>query len=380
MMKRILKTFIIWCALIFVGIFLIYLFHGENIQLLKIDMISLFEDNRHVFLREIIPLVIVITWFMGLCLLKKRSYSFKIKLVCNGREKKFNACYLKAFNEHTNLIVLISVLAALLLGGYGILKYRSMDDKNTYLESPVIIHAMGLINEVAYSNSLEAFQAHYANGERYFETDFSLTSDNRLVARHDWEEGWQKGIDYEHIPTEEVFLNTPIFGTFTPLSLKDIILLMQQHEDIYIITDTKDVDPELARRDISILVETAEEMDALDVVDRFVVQIYSMEMYEAIKDVYSFPNYIFTLYAIWCGDESEFIEYCRFCVENGIRTITMWDYRCADNPKLCKIADKYGIAIYVQTVNDQETAEKMFSLGVRGIYTDDETAIKINKE
>lgn len=378
MMKKILKMFIIWCSLTFICMFLIYLLHGENIQLLGIDILHMFEDNQRIFALEILPMTIIVTWFLGICLLKKKAYSFKICFSVKGREKDFTVCYLKMFKEHINQIVAITVLLALLFGGYGTLKIRKMNEKRTYLGSPIIIHAMGLVNGVAYTNSLEAFQTHYANGERYFETDFSLTSDNRLVARHDWEAGWQKGIDYENVPTEEVFLNTLIFDTYTPLSLKDIIFLMQQYEDVYIVTDTKDVEPELAKRDIAILVETAKEMNALDVVDRFVIQIYSIEMYEEIKDIYDFPNYIFTLYAIWNGDEREFVEYCRFCVAHGIRTITMWDYRCADNPRLCQIADKYGIEIYVHTVNDQETAEKMFSLGVRGIYTDDEAVIKNN--
>lgn len=378
MMKRILKTFIIWCSLTFACMLLIYLLHGENIRLLKIDILHLFEDNRSVFWREILPLIIIITWFLGVCLLKKRAYSFRIGITVKDRKKEFELCYLQIFNKYINMIVLISFIAASAFGGYGIMKVRSLDEKHTCLSTPIIIHAMGLIEGCAYTNSLEAFDAHFTNGQRYFETDLCLTSDDRLVARHDWEEGWQQGIDYENVPTEEAFLNMPIFDRFTPLSLKNIIFLMQQYKDVYIITDTKDMEPELAKKEISILVKTAEEMNALEVVDRFVVQVYSMDMYEAISDIYEFPNYIFTLYAIWYGDESEFIEYCRFCAVNGIRTITMRDHRCADNPKLCQIADKYGIAIYVHTVNDRETAEKMFLLGVQGIYTDDETLIKNN--
>ncbi len=378
MLKKILKMFLIWYSITFICIFFIYVLHDENIQLLKTDIVNLFGDNRRVFWCEILPMAVAVFLFLGMCLFKKRAYIFTLRLTVKNREKEIKVCYLKMFKEHINSIVLFSVLVALLLGGYGGIKDQIMDHKNTGLSSPVILHAMGLIDGIAYTNSLEAFQAHYANGQRYFETDFSLTKDDQLVARHDWGEGWQEGIDTENVPTEEVFLNTPILGVYTPLSLKNIILIMQQYEDVYIITDTKDTEPVMAKKDISILVETAREMDAMDVLDRFVIQIYSREMYGAIKDIYDFPNYIFTLYAIWNGDESEFIEYCRFCVANGIPTITMWDYRYADNPNLSLIADKYGIKIYVHTVNDYETAEKMFSLGAYGIYTDDEVIMKNN--
>ena len=375
-MKRILKLLIIWCSLLFIGIFSIYLLHGENLKLLRIDLLNMFADNRYVFWREILPLVIILTLFLGICMFKTRAYSFVVKILIKEHEMKFELCYLKMFHKYINWITLISVLAALVLGGYGIAEIRNLEEKSDYLPAPLIIHAMGEINGKRYTNSLEAFQAHYSNGQRYFETDFSVTADDRLVARHDWRGGWQEGIDNEHIPTEEVFLSKPLFDSYTPLSLKDIILLMQQYEDVYIITDTKDSDPVLARKDISILVETAREMNAMDVLDRFVVQFYNMEMYEAIKDLYDFPNYIFTLYAlfeVWNGEEDGFIDYCRFCVANGVRTITMWDYLYAGNPKLSQIADRYGIAVYVHTVNDWETAEEVFSLGAYGIYTDDES-------
>lgn len=379
-MVKILKTLVIWCSLSFICTFFIYLWHGENIQLLKIDTLNFFKDNRYVFWSEIFPLIILLTLFLGICLLKKRAYSFTVSFAVEGegKELKFEICYLKIFHKYINLIALASVIIALLLGGYGIKEVRTVNQKSDYLSSPLIIHAMGLVDGIPYTNSLEAFQAHYANGQRYFETDFSVTSDDQLVARHDWQRGWQEGIDEEHVPTEEIFLSTPIFGSFTSLSLKDIIRLMQQHEDVYIITDTKDGDPVIARKDISILVETAREMNAMDVLDRFVIQFYNTEMYEAIKDLYDFPNYIFTLYAVWYGDEREFVDYCRFCVLNGVHTITMWDYRYTGNPKLSQIADQYGIAIYVHTVNDRKTAEEVFSLGAYGIYTDDESVMDNN--
>lgn len=374
-MKKMLKLLVIWCSLSFIGIFSIYLLHGENLKLLRIDLLNMFADNQRVFWREILPLVILLTLFLGICKFKTRAYSFIVKIFIKEHEIKLEICYLKLFHKYINWTALMSVLAALVLGGYGIVEVRNLEAKRDYLSAPLIIHAMGKINGRSYTNSLEAFQAHYANGQRYFETDFSVTADDQLVARHDWREGWQEGIDYEHIPTEEVFLSTPLFAGFTPLSLKDIILLMQQHEDVYIITDTKDSDPVLARKEISILVETAEEMNTMDVLDRFVVQIYSTEMYEAIKDIYDFPHYIFTLYSIWFGEESEFVDYCRFCVANGIRTITMWYYRYTDNPNIPMIADRYGIQIYVHTINDRELAKELLSLGAYGIYTDDESVM-----
>lgn len=374
-MKKILKIFAIWCSLSFICTFLLYLLHGENLRLIMIDVQNLYKYNRYVFWSEIFPLITILTLFLGNCLFKKKANLYKVKISFAGGAKEFNfkICYLKMFHKYSNWIALVSVLVALVMGRYGFVEVKKIEEKSTFLPSPLIIHAMGLVDGIPYTNSLEAFQIHYVNGQRYFETDFSVTSDDQLVAWHGWE-----GVDQENAPTEEVFLNTPSYGRYTPLSLKHIIVLMQQYEDVFIVTDTKDVDPIMARKDISILVETAREMNAMDVLDRFVIQFYNMEMYESIKDLYDFPNYIFTLYAVWHGDEKEFVDYCRFCVANGVRTITMWDYKYAENPKLSQIADQYGIAIYVHTVNDWKRAEEMFSLGAYGIYTDDESVMKRN--
>lgn len=371
-----LEMFVIWSALLCSGACLVYLLRGESLSLLKIDVLCGFTDNKKVLFGILIPLAVLTALFLIMCAVKKRAYAFTIHISFKERKKSIQICYLQIMRRHLHYVALVCILLAAVIGGYGIKKDKGLEEGKAPLPTSSITHAMGEINGMAYTNSLEAFLLHYENGQRFFETDFCLTSDGCLVARHDWEGGWQEGIDEKNVPTEETFLKAPFFGTYTPLSLKDIIRLMQKHEDMRIVTDTKDLEPALAREEISTLVRTAEEMNAAEVVERFVIQIYSIEMYQAIKEIYAFPDYIFTLYAIWNGDERKFTKYCRFCRSNGIQTITMWDYRCRDNPELVKIADRYGISIYVHTVNDQETADEMFSLGVRGIYTDDAAALE----
>lgn len=53
----------------------------------------------------------------------------------------------------------------------------------------VIAHAMGGINDKAYTNTKDAFIANYEQGTRIFEADLLLTSDEQLVARHEWTTG-----------------------------------------------------------------------------------------------------------------------------------------------------------------------------------------------
>lgn len=50
-----------------------------------------------------------------------------------------------------------------------------------------ILHAMGRIDEYTYTNSRDALENGYQNGNRLFECDFITTSDGQLVACHDWD-------------------------------------------------------------------------------------------------------------------------------------------------------------------------------------------------
>jgi len=371
MIKKFIKVGILWISLLFISVYWIYVLSGETWSLLVIDVKDLFSDNRNVFWSRVLPASVLITLFCVILLKKRRAYDYHITVTIGNRQKGFHVCGLKLFHKYMNLWVVLSLTAAVSCCLLGKAKTKEL----IYPDTKTIIHAMGMIEGAPYTNSLEAFEQHYANGQRYFEVDFSITSDGKMVARHDWGEGYQEGIDENHIPTEAEFLELPIFGKFTPLSLKNVISLMQKYPDMYVITDTKNTEPEPARADILRLYQTAVEMDAAEVLDRFVVQIYNVDMYEAIKDIYDFPHCIFTMYAVWNGNEEEFVRYCRFCRINNINTITMWDYRLADNPKLAAIAQKYDIKLYVHTVNDAEVAEKMFALGAAGIYTDDEAVI-----
>ena len=50
----------------------------------------------------------------------------------------------------------------------------------------LVAHALGAVDEVPYTNSLEAFLENYKKGLRVFEVDLIRGADGILVARHDW--------------------------------------------------------------------------------------------------------------------------------------------------------------------------------------------------
>jgi len=104
-----------------------------------------------------------------------------------------------------------------------------------------IAHAGGNINNHIYTNSLEALETNYSLGARYFELDLLLTSDNKIVAVHDWH-SWKKRTKYNGIipPTLKDFLDFRIDNKFSPLSANDILDWFINHPDATLVTDKLD--------------------------------------------------------------------------------------------------------------------------------------------
>jgi len=215
---------------------------------------------------------------------------------------------------------------------------------------------------------LEAFLENYERGYRTFEVDLDVTSDGEVVLRHDWDQPLQENISAQNVPTLEEFLSIPILGKYTPMSFKDLCEIMKTYPDIWIVTDSKYTEKEEVEKQFRAMVETAEELEAADILDRLVIQIYNESMLEVLKSIYPFKSYIFTLYQRWDNTPEQFVEIARWCVNNRIDCITMNDWRATE--EILMIAARYDIDIYVHTINDIDDAKYFLERGVKGIYTD----------
>ena len=236
-------------------------------------------------------------------------------------------------------------------------------------DSQLIMHGLGEIADVATLNCLEGFLTYYAQGARVFEVDLRMTSDHQVVLRHDWRALWQDGISETSIPDLDSFLKRPLLGEYTPLSFRDLLQLMEEYPDICVITDTKFTDAEVVTMQFEAMVGDAEELGLTHLLNRLAVQIYTPLMHKVVDHIYPFPCYIYTLYAEGFNrSDSSFREKAAFCQENGINAMTMWDYWWKDS--FAPIAEEFGIAVYVHTVNDAENALDLLERGVSGIYTD----------
>ncbi|MRN54386.1 phosphatidylinositol-specific phospholipase C/glycerophosphodiester phosphodiesterase family protein [Paenibacillus monticola] len=273
-----------------------------------------------------------------------------------------------------NYKTVTSVIAVLGLALLLIVTLGKEDDKQPatgFAATRIVAHAMGGIDGHAYTNAFEAFVANYEQGTRVFETDLLFTSDDKLVARHEWTGNMSKELGQQKVLSAKEqgsalgyaeFMNSPILDLYSPLDLEKILDLLQHYPDAYIVTDTKEFDSGLVMKEFKRLTEAAKRRDPA-LLNRIVPQIYSRAMLAELKAVYSFPTVIYTLYQSQDTDE-QVIDFVR---DTGV-DITMPVERATTS--FVNKLQQAGSRVYVHTVNDEEEIQKMDKLGVDGFYSD----------
>lgn len=252
--------------------------------------------------------------------------------------------------------------------------------KDEWTKYKLIAHALGGIDGYTYTNSLEALLQNYQKGHRVFEVDLILTEDGHLVARHDWTKEISFHLD-QKIPKERLgnpltlkeFKTHRINQKYTPLTIEDIFNIMIKYPDIYIVTDTKETNENLIKKQFRVLVENANKIDS-SVLDRVVPQIYNQEMLGYIEEIYNFKSIIYTLYQSPDTDD-EVINFIK--QHDNIDVITM-PVRRSNEEFISKIYDS-GIKTFVHTLNSVEKTESLMKLKVHGFYTDFLTYNRENK-
>ncbi|GAB6991379.1 phosphatidylinositol-specific phospholipase C/glycerophosphodiester phosphodiesterase family protein [Paenibacillus pini] len=264
------------------------------------------------------------------------------------------------------LVLLLGTASCLLLFGT---KGSSEDKKSNFTDYQVISHAMGGIREQAYTNSYEAFIANYEKGNRVFEVDLLLTSDEKLVARHEWTKSMTEQLgQQDELPEERQamqlsyseFKQSKILGSYDPLDWEDILDLLQDYPDMYIVTDTKDENMKLI---LSKLVNAVQNRDPA-LMNQIVLQIYDQPMLQTVHEIYPFKQIIYTLYATKDTDA----EVVDFVKANSIPVVTIPEQRVTQS--FISDLNKAGVTTYVNTINDENEVSKYRRMGVNGVYSD----------
>ena len=241
----------------------------------------------------------------------------------------------------------------------------------------IITHALGGLDGYTYLNSRESFINHYDKGCRFFEVDLSQTSDGVWVCRHNWKEpmGQWEG-DKKKVLSAE-FLNTPIYGKYTPMSFEDLLKLLDEYPDAFVTIDSKQYSVRNYQRtleDYAQYREIAINAGLEHTLGQIIPELYNSAMYSGTTLVYKFPAYLYSLWQEYSIEELN--DIADFCQANQIQAVSLYcEYWSED---VQKIFDERDILVYIYTINDEEKAREYVKAGAKGVCTD--TLISENLE
>ncbi|WP_317855471.1 hypothetical protein [Chakrabartyella piscis] len=240
-----------------------------------------------------------------------------------------------------------------------------------YEGNPLIAHALGESDGKIELNSKEAFIESWGRGYAVMEADFMYTTDGVLVVRHDFDSDGSYYRLEQEIPSEglvmnsSTYLNSKIVYEQTPMVAEDLIYLMAEYPDVYIVTDTKSTDLELTKKMFTEIVKICKTTGNEAVLDRLVPQIYTDGMFDVINNIYEFPEWVYTLYLNY---NPNYEQIATFCNTKGINTVAVSTERVTT--ATTAIFHNKGIKVYAHTINRYLYAQDAFDKGADGIYTD----------
>jgi glycerophosphoryl diester phosphodiesterase len=224
-------------------------------------------------------------------------------------------------------------------------------------------HALGEIDGVLKSNSLDAWRLSVDRGFRWFEVDLATTSDSVVVCFHE-DHGHDIGLETAigEITVAD-FLERRFAGRLELMRFSRLLEEMVLHPETFLITDTKRLSPE-------ILASIVREVDAVDPAlrRRIVVQIYHRDELAFVLNSEArggrFAGVIFTLYQTLVSND----DLVDFVVATDIEWVTASDRRFS-----AELADRLhslGVRLFVHTVNSPDRIARLRAAGADGFYTD----------
>ena len=216
-----------------------------------------------------------------------------------------------------------------------------------YLNNKVLPHAFGKINNETYTNSKEALDNALNNGVKAFECDVCMTCDNVPVMAHEISENL----------TFDEFINSKIRGQFTPLSLEMIVNLMRENQELFFFIDTKNGETKFVAKWLK--------ENAIDVIDRFIVQIGYIKDYKEVCKIHKF-KYFHWNFSI----DRNVNQHLAFVVRNKIYTCSV-PHHIIKNNKTLRYLKKYNVKPYAYTINSSNFRDELYNKGVWGIISDD---------
>ena len=258
---------------------------------------------------------------------------------------------------HKNIIYpILSLLIGTALAGFA---SYTPDHSNALPPAPdFVAHAGGAVDGETYLNTIEALDLNYARGFRFFELDFSWTSDRVPVGVHDWGQTYKRlFIDHSSVPNLASFKKQDMKNGSTPVTFELLDQWLVAHADAWIISDFKN-----------------ENLNGLrwikdnfpDVADRVIPQIYDPGEYNAVE-MLGYQDMILTIYRLPQSADQNMVS---FAQENDLFALTLPAYRFE---QLMLNTDVLNTAmpICVHTINDADKWLELKDKGAKCVYTDE---------
>ena len=232
--------------------------------------------------------------------------------------------------------------------------------------NPLMGHAFGGMDDKTYHNTMAALEHGIETGYKDFEIDFSYTTDGRLVLSHGWSPSNCKCIGITYKPdfdnmTYERVMNMPIHGN-PIMDARQFYERVKDEPDYRFEVDFHFVQ-EHRKEMVQELVKDFENDG--QVLDRFLMQVYTQQMYQIIDGVYRFKNYSY-LAGKYVYRLDEFLT---FCLDKGICAIAL-RATLAKREYIDKIHNA-GLYVMTYTVQrDADYAKHLLDSGIDTICTD----------
>ncbi len=225
-----------------------------------------------------------------------------------------------------------------------------------------IMHAGGAIEGKIYTNSLEALEENYKNGNRIFEIDLNYTSDHQLVMIHGWSEAdyeGKLGVPYAGVMDKQAFKNTLLHGKYHTMALEDLITFMKKHPYAYFILNLKGGSKASVSKDaLTTLVSLANRNP--NILDRLVIWGYNLNVIKTARKIYNFD-----LITLSYNDPKDMPtevntreKMIAYCVKNNISSLIFAEDTFDE--EIATMGNKSGIYSFVFTIDNEKRAQSLF--------------------
>jgi hypothetical protein len=253
---------------------------------------------------------------------------------------------------------------------------RQTTFQNAFNPYGFVAHEMGGISGNTYTNSRDAFELNYARGFRVFECDQVILADGTVLVAHDGLERYY-GLNKPFEDATWAELSGHQFGgRYGIMRAQDIVQLLRDHPDIYVILDFKDQPDRTFAQYLRI---TGGDRS---LVERLFPHIADATQLRAVRRKYPVQNYVVSLYnsqAYGKLDDPAVVDWVR---RDRIPSLMMWQGQrdrsisLTANHKLGQRYDarfvaslwKAGAVSYVHTLDDKLRGQTLSDRRT-GMYT-----------